>query len=99
MVGNIDEPDDIKDPIDEDLSKDETSEDVSVEFTDLAAGNEIIDESTVEIEVEKLVAKLDSEDSEESAHNREIRRKIDALNEGGDDQFGSTYNFNLDDEL
>ena len=61
--------------------------------------DDVIPDSTAEIEVDKLVAKIDSEDADEVARQREIREKMDALREQRDDKFGSTYNFDLDDDL
>ena len=88
MIGDIDEPED-SNPVEEDSDTD----------IDLTADDVIDGGSTAEIKVDALVAKIDSEDAEEVARQREIRRKLDALDKGVDDEFGSTYNFNLDDEL
>ncbi len=104
MSGDIDEPGD-KDQVEDDLLEDEatddTSEDeISAEEIDLTADDDIIsDGSTAEIKVDELVAKIDSEDPDEAARNRELRQKLDALNEQRDDEFGSTYNFNIDEDL
>ena len=93
MTGDIDEPDD-EGQIEED-SLDEVEDD----DIDLTADDDIIDESTAEIKVDELVAKIDAEDADEAARHREIRQKIEALREQRDDEFGSTYNFDLDEEL
>ena len=95
MSGDIDEPGD-KEQVENNLSDDE----ISAEDIDLTADDDIIsDGSTAEIKVDELVAKIDSEDPDEAARNRELRQKLDALNEQRDDEFGSTYNFNLDEDL
>ena len=95
MSGDIDEPGD-KEQVENNLSEDE----ISAEDIDLTADDDIIsDGSTAEIKVDELVAKIDSEDPDEAARNRELRQKLDALNEQRDDEFGSTYNFNLDEDL
>jgi len=98
MSGDIDEPGD-KDQVEDGPSEDEATDDISEEEIDLAADDEINVDSTAEMKVDALVAKIDSEDPEEAAHHREVRQKLEALAEGGDDEFGSTYNFNLDDDL
>lgn len=94
MSGDIDEPGD-KQQVENNLSEDDAAEDI-----DLTADGDIIsDGSTAEIKVDELVAKIDSEDPDEAARNRELRQKLDALNEQRDDEFGSTYNFNIDEDL
>ena len=90
MTGDIDTPDDANQ--EQEDSADEVSDDDIV----LSIDDDIIDESTTEINVEELVAKVDAD---EAAKNREIREKLDALNEMRDDEFGSTYNFDLDEKL
>ncbi len=104
MSGDIDEPGD-KEQVENNLSEDDAPEDisadeVSAEDIDLTADDDIIsDGSTAEIKVDELVAKIDSEDPDEVARNRELRQKLDALDEQRDDEFGSTYNFNIDEDL
>ena len=90
MTGDIDTPDDANQ--EQENSADEVSDDDIV----LSIDDDIVDESTTEINVEELVAKVDAD---EAAKNREIREKLDALNEMRDDEFGSTYNFDLDEKL
>jgi hypothetical protein len=104
MSGDIDEPGD-KEQVENNLSEDGAPEDISedeisAEEIDLTADDDIIsDGSTAEIKVDELVAKIDSEDPDEVARNRELRQKLDALDEQRDDEFGSTYNFNIDEDL
>ena len=98
MTGDIDEPGD-KDQVEDGLSEDEATEDVSDGEIDLTVDDDIVVDSTAEMNVDALVAKIDSEDPEEAAHHREVRQKLEALDEQHDDEFGSTYNFNLDDDL
>lgn len=98
MIGDIDEPGD-KDQVEDSLSEDEASEDISDDEIDLTVDDDVIDDSTAEVNVDALVAKIDSEDPEEAAHHREVREKLEALAEQRDDEFGSTYNFNLDEDL
>lgn len=90
MTGDIDTPDDANQ--EQENSIDEVSDDDIV----LSIDDDIVDGSTTEINVEELVAKVDAD---EAAKKREIREKLDALNEMRDDEFGSTYNFDLDEKL
>lgn len=99
MSGDIDEPGN-KDQVEDNLSEDKVTEDISDEEIDLTVDDDIVlDGSTAEIKVDELVAKIDSEDPDEAARHREIREKLEALAEQRDDELGSTYNFNLDDDL
>jgi len=98
MIGDIDAPGD-KDQVEDSLPEDEASDDISDDEIDLTVDDDIIDGSTTEVNVDALVAKIDSEDPDEAARNREVREKLEALAEQRDDEFGSTYNFNLDDDL
>jgi hypothetical protein len=98
MSGDIDEPGD-KDQVEDGLLEDEATDDTSEVEIDLTADDEVAVDSTAEMKVDALVAKIDSEDPEEAAHNREVRQKLEALEEGRDDEFGSTYNFNIDEDL
>jgi len=99
MTGDTDLPDNKDLPDNEetsdldDDSSDSLDEDVGVDIDELDI------ESTAEIDVEKLVAKLDATDAEDAARRREIREKLEALNEQRDDKFGSTYNFDLDKDI
>lgn len=103
MTGDIDKPgdeDQAEDSLPEDeAAEDEAAEDVSDEGIDLTVDDDIVVDSTAELKVDALVAKIDSEDPDEAAHHREVRQKLEALDEQRDDEFGSTYNFNLDDDL
>jgi len=98
MNGNMGNPGE-EDRVSEDIPEDETPDEASEEYIDLAADDDIVGGSTAEIAVDKLVEKIASEDPDEAARHREVRQKIEALDEGHDDELGNTYNFNLDDEL
>ena len=98
MTGDIDAPGD-KDQVEDGLSENEASENISDDEIDLTVDDDVVDDSTAEVNVDALVAKIDSEDPVEAAHHREVREKLEALAEQRDDEFGSTYNFNLDDDL
>jgi len=92
MTRDNDVPD-TSEGLDADITED-SSDDVIELLADDDAGD-----STEEINVDALVAKIDATDAEESAHKREIRLKLEALNEQRDDEFGSTYNFDINDDL
>ena len=92
MNGNSNEPDTTEE-LDSDLVEDSSDDEIEL-LADDDAG-----ESTEEINVDAIVAKIDSTDTEESARKREIRMKLEALNEQRDDEFGSTYNFDINEKL
>ncbi|MCH7830066.1 MAG: hypothetical protein IIB75_05800 [Proteobacteria bacterium] len=54
---------------------------------------------SVEIDVSELVAEVESVESDDSEHERKIRKKLDRIRAQQDDDLDGTYNFNLDDEL
>jgi hypothetical protein len=93
MTGDIDNPGET-DQIDED-DIDDVDDDDDLDINDDDDSDDD-DDSTSEIDVEKLVVKIDAE---EAARRREIRRKLEALREERDDEFGSTYNFDLDEKF
>jgi hypothetical protein len=90
MSGDIDPPGDT-DQVEEDPVSEVSDDDVV-----LTTDDDISNASTMELNVEKLVEAVDAD---EAARQREIKEKLDALNEGRDDDFGSTYNFDLDKDL
>jgi hypothetical protein len=98
MIDDRDEPGD-EDQVEDNISEDEALESDSDENIDLTVEDDIVGESTAEIKVDKLVAKIDSEGGEEAAHHREVREKIEELSEQSDDELGGTYNFNIDEDL
>ena len=56
---------------------------------------------TGEVNVEELVAKLESTPKDDLDQQRQIRRRLDELRDEQDalKDLDSTYNFNLDDDL
>lgn len=56
---------------------------------------------TGEVNIESLVAKLDSTPKDDLERKRQIRRRLEELREAREAarELDSTYNFNLDDEL
>ena len=54
---------------------------------------------SVEINVEELVAKIELDENPDSDHKREVRQRLDQLNEERDQNNEGTFNFNLDEDL
>lgn len=84
------------------------SDDEEIEDTDSTvvlsddALDEDDDDSSAEINVDKLVADIERLKADAAMKKRlEARKRIDAMKDElqEDDVFGSTYNFNLDDDL
>ena len=71
---------------------------------DIELDDDVIDnvgDISVEINVEELVAKIESDDGDEEVEKKEVHRRMEALNEQRqeDEELDSTFNFNLDDDL
>jgi hypothetical protein len=85
--------------VDDDVAVSELSEDTIVldDITDIDNVGDI----SVEINVEELVAKIEAGEGDAEEHRKEIRRRLDEIEEARkvEEELGSTYNFNLDDEL
>ena len=86
-----------KDPIadiDDDLDDDDV-EDTDVDIDDDDDGE------TAEINVDELVAKIDSTDKADIEHRRAVRRRLEEIREAREAaaELDSTFNFNLDDDL
>jgi hypothetical protein len=97
MIGRI--KDDIPaDELDDDIEDEELDDDDDVDDID---SEDNIGDISVEINVEELVAKLEATDSDDVARKREIRRRLDELEEMRrvNEDLDNTFNFNLDDEL
>ncbi len=101
MIGNIKDDipvDELDDDIeDDDLGDDDLDDDDDIEDMD----EDNVGDISVEINVEELVAKLEATDSDDVARKREIRRRLDELEETRrtNEDLDSTFNFDLDDEL
>ncbi len=99
MVGDIEETGD-QGQLKSDRSEDEIVEGSVNKDVDLMVDDDTInDGSTAEIKVDALIAKIESGDADDAAHQREIRQKLEALQKNRDDDHGSTYNFNIDEDL
>ena len=60
-----------------------------------------LSETVVGLDVDAMVAKIENADSEELAKKREAKQRLDKVQEklDKDDQFGSTYAFDIDEDL
>jgi len=95
MSGEIEEPGD----------KDEEDEEDEAVSEAVADGDIVVDtdidnvgDLSVEINVEELVAEIESTDAMESVEKAKVRKKLDEIREEHEDELDSTYNFDLDDE-
>lgn len=91
MNGEIDEPEDI---LEDDLSDDDSAKTVILTEVD----DDDISDTTIEVQIEKLVAKLEENDSEDVHRRAEIRHRLEELREQREQELDSTYNINLDDD-
>ena len=92
MNGENDEIDET--PIDE-------SSDESLTATVVITEDDVEDvsgDTTIEMDIERLVAKLDASDSEDVHRRAEIRRRLEELREQRERELDSTFNFNLDED-
>ena len=100
MIGEIKDESPVDD-LDEDVEK-ESLEDSDAELSaDAIDEDDNVGDISVEINVEELVAKLEATDSDDVVRQREIRKRLDELEDQrkASEDLGGTYNFNLDDEL
>jgi hypothetical protein len=88
-------------PVDDDeLDLDDSSEETIVLSED-ADDIDTVGDFTGEIDVEKLVAKVESGEVEAADKEKEVHRRLEELNEQRriEKELDSTFNFNLDDDL
>lgn len=73
----------------------------SISDGDIAVDPDVdnVGDLSVEINVEELVAKIESEDTDEAKHTRGVRGKLEKIREERDEELDSTYNFNIDDDV
>ena len=86
------------DDVDDDLDSTDDSDDVMLSDDD---DDENVGDISVEINVEELVAKIERGEGDVAAHRREVRRRLEEIEELRREarELDSTYNFNLDDEF
>lgn len=92
MNGTDIEEDDV---LDDDSSDEALAETVvlSDDPDDIVTGD-----TTIEMDIENLVAKLEASDSEDVHRRAEIRRKLEDLREQRERDLDSTFNFNMDED-
>ena len=88
-----------KDELDDDVMPDDASE--TTVLSEPAEESDNIGDISVEINVAELVANIEASDSSEVTQEREVRRRLNQLQDEQDTEkdLDDTYNFNLDDEL
>jgi len=91
MIGDKEETD-LDEAEDEVVDDDATPEDAMPDI----GGDTVIDVSG---ELEALGEKLDKEDPDKVEHKREVRKRLDQIEEQRDDDLDSTFNFDLDKDL
>jgi len=86
--------------VDDDIELDDASEDTIVLSED-ADDIDTVGDFTAELDVEKLVEKIESGEAEGEAKEKEVHRRLEELNEQRqvDEELDSTYNFNIDEDL
>ena len=91
-IGNARPEVDVVDDLDSHKGVEDSSEFDEVE-------NDNIGDLSVEINVEELVAKIES--GEASQHHKEVRRRLEDIEEQrrAELELDNTFNFNLDDDL
>ncbi len=70
----------------------------TVVITEDGADDVVSGDTTVEMDIERLVAKLDASDSEDVHRKAEIRHKLEELREKREQELDSTFNINLDED-
>ncbi|HSN52011.1 MAG TPA: hypothetical protein VLS87_05735 [Woeseiaceae bacterium] len=98
MIGKIKNDLPVEELDDEIEDDDLDDEDEDVEDMD---ADDNVGDISVEINVEELVAKLEASDRDDVARKREIRRRLEELEEmrRASKDLDSTFNFDLDDDL
>ena len=87
--------------------EDEVDDDVesTMETDTIVMSDDIVDDDdddiSAEFNIEELVAKIERGEGDAVAHRKEIRRRLEELEEQRrtERELDSTFNFNLDDEL
>jgi len=92
MNGEIDKP---NDTLEDEVSEDESTETVVLTEVD----DDGIGDTSLEMNIEKLVAKLEESDEQDVHRRAEIRHKLEELREQREQELDSTYNINLDEDV
>ena len=88
-----------EDEFDDDVVPDDASE--TTVLSEPAEASDNVGDLSVEINVDELIATIEAGDSHEAAQERDVRRRLDHLQDEQESEkdLDNTYNFNLDDEL
>jgi len=90
------------DVVDDDDDDIETDPDETVVLTEVDDDDDVdLSETVADLNVDELVKIIEDSDSEELAKRRAARKRLEELHEElhKDDEFGSTYTFDLDEDL
>ncbi|MBT8090926.1 MAG: hypothetical protein KJO01_12025 [Gammaproteobacteria bacterium] len=90
--------DDIDDDLDDDSSDDTLTSTVILSDDDDDDDDDVGGDTTIQMDIDRLVAKLDASDSDDVHRRAEIRRRLEDLREQRQQELDSTFNFNLDDD-
>ena len=83
----------------EESSEEDTSEEEVLD-TESSSEDEMPDiGGDTMINVEELVAKIEATDEDETAHKRDVRKRLEELHEEKEKDLDSTFNFNMDEDL
>ena len=88
--------DDIDNNLDDDVIDDSMA--ATVVISEDGSDDDVSADTTLEMDIERLVAKLDASDSEDVHRRAEIRHKLEELREQREQELDSTFNFNLDED-
>ena len=88
--------------VEDDLESTEESDDLTLsDDIDVIDDNDNVGDISVEINVEELVAKIESDDGDDAQRKKEIHRRLEEIEDRRqvEKELDSTFNFNLDDDL
>lgn len=73
----------------------------TVILTEVDDDDDDLSETVVGLDLDAIVSKIESSDAAELAKKREAKKRLEELQErlDEDDEFGSTYAFDLDEDL
>lgn len=94
VEGQTESADDVDDAVIDDP-------DSTIVLTEVDDDDDDLSETVADLNVDAFVEKLEKTDAEELARKRAAKKRLEELQEqlDGDDEFGSTYAFDLDDDL
>lgn len=85
---------------DDDVLEDDSSDETLTETVVMSDDDDDVvgGDTTIEMDIENLVAKLEASDSEDVHRRAEIRRKLEDLREQREQELDSTFNMKFDDD-